>query len=209
MNLHDNTARRGAARGMQLLALLCIGVLAEVALALVAMPGVDGVRLAIRLTARSSLALFLLAFTASAAARRWPGAGTSWLLRHRRQLGLGFAFSHAAHLAAIVAFARLAPGAYHAVTMPAQYITGGLAYAFIAAMAATSSDRAVAWLGARRWRLLHLAGQWTLWVSFAIAFGKRVPGMGGYAVPVAMLLLALALRLATPRPQRRTTAVLP
>jgi DMSO/TMAO reductase YedYZ heme-binding membrane subunit len=209
MDLQQETARRSPTPRMPLLALLCAGVLVEVALALAAMPGVDGVRLAIRLTARSSLALFLLAFTASAAARRWPGAGTSWLLRHRRQIGLGFAFSHATHLAAIVAFARLAPAAYHAATMPAQYVTGGIAYVFIAAMAATSSDRAVAWLGARRWRRLHLAGQWYLWASFAIAFGKRVPGMGGYAVPVALLLVALALRLATPRARRAPAAALP
>ena len=50
---------------------------------------------------------------------------------------------------------------------------------FIAAMTATSFNRTVAWLGARRWRLLNLVGGWYVWVSFAVAVGKRVaPGAG-------------------------------
>src|SRR5688572_25388522 len=64
--------------------------------------GVDGVRLAIRLTARTSLALFCLAFTAGALARLFPGPFTRWQRANRRWLGLAFASSHAVHAAAIV-----------------------------------------------------------------------------------------------------------
>lgn len=205
MDLHPQTTLAPSirpwdrTRGPRLLALICIALLVAAAFVLAISPDVEGVRRVVPLTARTSLLLFLLTFTASAAARRWPNATTFWTVRHRRWIGLGFAFSHALHLVALIAFARLAPTLFHAVAMPTQFVTGGIAYLFIALMAATSSDRAVRWLGARRWRLLHLAGQWYLWVSFVVAFGKRVPGMGGYAVPVMLLMAGLVLRLATPR----------
>ena len=58
---------------------------------------VEGTRLAIRMTARTSLVLFLLAFTASATTRLFPSAATSWQRRNRRYLGLSFAISHLIH----------------------------------------------------------------------------------------------------------------
>jgi len=160
----------------------------------------EGFRQLIRVTARSSFVLFLLAFTASAAARRWPNSLTRWQLTNRRQIGLGFAVSHAIHAAAIAGFARLDPSGFHAATSPGNFISGGLAYVFIVLMAATSVDGAVRWLGARRWRVLHLSGLYFLWISFLITFGKRIPISAGYVLPVAVLLAALALRF---WPQRR------
>ena len=72
-------------------------------------------------------------------------------------------------------------------------------------MAITSFDGAVRWLGARRWRRLHLAGIYFLWISFVITFAKRIPMSAGYGVPIAMLLCALALRL-WPQPLARLRA---
>ena len=154
----------------------------------------EGFRQLIRVTARSSFALFLLAFTASAAVRRWPGTVTHWQLANRRQIGLGFAFSHAIHAAAIAGFAWIDPSAFHAATSPGNFVSGGLAYVFIVLMAATSFDAAVRWLGAKRWRLLHLTGLYFLWISFLNTFAKRIPMSAGYVLPVAVLLAALALR---------------
>jgi DMSO/TMAO reductase YedYZ heme-binding membrane subunit len=182
-------------QGWQLLALLSAALLLMAAALLMLDPDVDGVRRLIRYTARSSLVLFLLAFTASAAARQVPGAWTRWQLRNRRYLGLGFAVSHAIHLAAIVAFARLDPTGFHGATNPGTLVSGGLAYLFIAAMSVTSFDAAVAWMGAARWKRLHLIGLYYIWISFVITFGKRIPISAGYALPVLVLLLALAVRL--------------
>jgi hypothetical protein len=56
-------------------------------------------------------------------------------------------------------------------------------------MAATSFDRTVAWLGPRKWRLLHLLGGWYIWISFAVAVGKRVP-IDRFYWPMAALVLA-------------------
>jgi DMSO/TMAO reductase YedYZ heme-binding membrane subunit len=163
-------------------------------------PDADSFRQLIRATARSSFVLFLLAFTASAAARRWPGSVTRWQLANRRQIGLGFAVSHAIHAAAIAGFAWIDPSGFHAATSPGNFISGGLAYVFIVLMAATSFDGAVRWLGASRWRMLHLIGLYFLWISFLITFGRRISMSSGYVLPVAVLLSALALRL---WPQRR------
>lgn len=187
-------------QGWPLLGTLAFGLLLMAAVVLALAPDVDGIRQLIRVTARSSFVLFLLAFTASAAARRWPGEVTRWQLANRRQIGLGFVVSHTIHAAAIASFAALDPVGFHAATSPGNFVSGGLAYAFIVLMAVTSFDGAVRWLGARRWRVLHLTGLYFLWVSFVITFGKRIPMSGGYVLPVVVLLAALALRF---WPQRR------
>ena len=105
---------------------------------------VDGVRMVIRFTARTSLLLFCLAFSAAALARLWPNGGTRWLRRNRRYLGVTFAASHAIHPFAIACFAVMDPAAYAAATSISSYIFGGIGYAFIIAMTATSFDRTAA-----------------------------------------------------------------
>ena len=156
---------------------------------------VEGVRMVIRFTARSSLLLFCLAFSAAALARLWPNAWTRWQRRNRRYLGLSFAASHAIHAVAIVAFANMDPAGFAEATSPASYIFGGIGYAVIIAMSATSFDRTAALLGPRAWRALHLAGGYYLWFQFVVSFGKRVPAMPAYAAFLIPLLIVMALRL--------------
>ena len=138
-------------------------VTAVVVLALAAGGGIDGVRLAIRTTARTSIALFLLAFTASSLAALLPTPFTAWQLRNRRYLGVSFAVSHLIHAVAIVLLLRWDAALFWTLTNPVNIGTGGLAYAVILAMAATSFDRTAAWLGPRALarpapagRLVHL-----------------------------------------------------
>src|SRR3954464_12950221 len=77
---------------------------------------VDGVRMVIRFTARTSLLFFCLAFGAAALARLWPNAFTRWQRRNRRTLGATFAASHGIHAIAIAAFAAMDPVGYAAAT---------------------------------------------------------------------------------------------
>src|SRR5690242_5680172 len=77
---------------------------------------VDGIRMVIRFTARTSLLFFCLAFSAAALARLWPNAYTRWQRRNRRYLGVTFAASHALHALAIIAFAQIDPAGYAAAT---------------------------------------------------------------------------------------------
>jgi sulfoxide reductase heme-binding subunit YedZ len=156
---------------------------------------VEGVRMVIRFTARTSLLLFCLAFSAAALARLWPNGWTRWLRRNRRPLGVSFATSHAIHAFAIACFAAMAPADYMAATSTASYVFGGVGYAFIIAMTATSFDRTAAALGPRAWRMLHLTGGYYLWFQFVVSFGKRIPGMPLYALFLIPLLVVMALRL--------------
>jgi methionine sulfoxide reductase heme-binding subunit len=156
---------------------------------------VDGVRMVIRFTARSSLLFFCLAFSAAALARLWPSGWTRWQRRNRRSLGVTFAASHGIHAVAIVAFAVMDPAGYAAATSIASYIFGGIGYAFIIAMTATSFDRTAKALGARVWRRLHLIGGYYLLFQFTVSFGKRIPDMPLYAMFLIPLVAVFALRM--------------
>jgi len=155
--------------------------------------GATGARAAIRLSARTSLALFTLAFIASSLRLLWPSPLSRWLLANRRYLGVSFAASHAIHLLAILALLRMAADFR---LDPVTAIAGGLAYVFLAAMTATSFDRSAAWLGPRRWRLLHKTGMYYCWFIFFVSFTPRAMVEPVLYVPlVATLIAALGLRL--------------
>jgi methionine sulfoxide reductase heme-binding subunit len=156
---------------------------------------VDGVRMVIRFTARTSLLFFCLAFSAAALARLWPNAWTRWQRRNRRYLGVTFAASHGIHAVAIATFAIMDPAGYAAATNAASYIFGGAGYAFIIAMAATSFDRTAAAIGPRAFRILHLTCGYYLLFQFTVSFGKRIPDMPLYALFLVPLLAVMALRL--------------
>jgi DMSO/TMAO reductase YedYZ heme-binding membrane subunit len=166
-------------------------------------PGVPAIRLAIRVTARTSLLLFSTAFAASALAGWWRSPVTRALLAYRRQIGLGFAFSHAVHLAAIIAFARVTPAQFAGATSIVTYLGGGLGYVFIAAMAATSFDRSARWLGARRWRLLHGVGGYYVWIVFANSYARRAVHGGFYRPMLALLAVVMVVKLTWLVRQRR------
>ena len=155
----------------------------------------DGVRMIVRYTARSSLVLFCLAFSARAASTLFPSMWSRWQFRNRRYLGLSFAISHALHAVAIVVFAVTAPVAFAGATSAASYIFGGIGYAFIALMAATSFDRTAAAIGPRAWRAMHLAGGYYLLIQFTISFGKRMTDMPLYGLFLVPLVAVFVLRM--------------
>jgi methionine sulfoxide reductase heme-binding subunit len=172
-----------------ILAALCVGI------AGMRQFEVEGVRMVIRFTARTSLLFFCLAFSAAALARLWPNAFTRWQRRNRRYLGVTFAASHALHAAAIIAFANMDPAGFAAATSLASYIFGGIGYAFIVAMTATSFDATAAALGPRAWRTLHLVGGYYLLLQFTVSFGRRVPEMPPYALFLIPLMAVFVLRM--------------
>ena len=169
---------------------------------------VEGVRMVIRFTARTSLMFFCLAFSAAALVRLWPNAWTRWQRRNRPYLGVTFAASHGLHALAIASFAVMDPAGYAAATSAASYIFGGIGYAFIIAMTVTSFERPARALGPRAWRTLHLAGGYYLLFQFMVSFGKRIPDMPLYALFLIPLVAVFVLRMvsmaakASPRPAR-------
>lgn len=176
---------------------IALGVMA--AACLLCLPGVDGVRLLIRATARTSLVFFLLAYTGQAAVLTWPGAWSSWQRRYRRQWGWLLVTSHGLHAVGIVSLAAVAPDLFASLSPPAQRIGPGVAYVFIALMGLTSFDRTAAWLGKVWWARLHTWGMHYLWLSFLVANGKRVAAHPEYALPTGLLVAALLWRLWTRR----------
>jgi len=155
--------------------------------------GEPGVRALLRATAASSLALFVAAFAASGLHRLLRRPATAWLLRNRRWIGLSMALSHAVHLAAIATLASRWPAA-GATIQPATRIAGSLGYGVLAVLVLTSNDRAVARLGGRRWRALHRAGCWLLWMVFVLSYAPGAWEQPRHAIAVAALGAVAALR---------------
>jgi sulfoxide reductase heme-binding subunit YedZ len=150
--------------------------------------GEEAVRGVVRATARSSLGLFLAAFLASTLARRWPGPLSRWLLVNRRGVGLSFAVSHLFHGLALIVLGVWFPAFSTRVGMTTR-VVGGLGFAVVAVLAATSNDWSVRTLGARRWALLHRVGVHYLWAVFFLTY------LGSNRVLAAVLGAALVLRL--------------
>ncbi|MGH8174877.1 MAG: hypothetical protein ACREV5_01280 [Steroidobacter sp.] len=187
----------GALEGWPFVGIAALVVIVSVAaIALTTVDPVEAVRRAIRFTARSSVTLFLLAFTASAAWRFWPNAWTRWQRQNRRYLGVSFAVSHFVHLVAIAALGELAPAALAAEANAITWIFGGLAYVFIAAMTFTSFDRTAQMLGPRAWTLLHTTGAYYVWLIFANSYISRAIMMPEYIPIAALVVFALVLRIA-------------
>ena len=189
-------SRQNWFEGWRLFAVLALTLLAlSVWIAGMRQFEVDGVCMVIRFTARTSLLFFCLAFSAAALARLWPNAWTRWQRRNRRTLGVTFAASHGIHAVAIAAFAMMDPAGYAAATSLTSYIFGGIGYAVIIAMTATSFNRSARALGASAWRRLHLIGGYYLLFQFMVSFGKRIPDMPLYALFLVPLLAVFALRM--------------
>ena len=106
------------------------------------------------------------------------------------------------------AFKRGHPAGFAAATSLASYVFGGIGYAFIVAMTATSFDRTASTIGGRAWRVLHLTGGYYLLLQFMVAFGKRIPDMPLYALFLIPLLAVFALRMIAmaPRPRQAMPA---
>lgn len=178
--------------GWRLTGVVSLLLAAMTATLLAVQPDIDGLRQVIRATARTSLVLFALAFSAAALAQLLPSEATGWQRRNRRYLGVSFAASHFIHLGALVVLARVDADLFWKLTNLTNIALAGTAYLFLAAMTATSFDRTAAWLGPRAWRLLHLVGGWYIWISFAVAVGKRL-GQGPLYWAMMALVIAVAI----------------
>ncbi|TBU79799.1 hypothetical protein DNK06_12000 [Pseudomonas daroniae] len=197
-------------RGWQLFSLIALLTLMMSALAVALQPDlIEGLRSAIRATARSSFVLFLAAFVASAFAVLVPSPLTKALVRERRFIGLAFAFSHFVHALLIYAYGQLNTEFWPARTV-IDNTPGTVAYVFILLMALTSFKGPARLLGAKAWKSLHTTGIWIIVAVFAYANFKRIPMSAWYVLPFGITCAAVAIRLvgklaqANKRSQNRT-----
>lgn len=145
--------------GWKLFSVLAFGILVIAVLCLLWQPQwVEGLRSAIRATARTSFTLFLLAFLASSLAFIVPGKATRLLLRERRFIGLAFAFSHMLHGILIVIYWKLYPETFGPGRTVAANVFGSVGYVFIFLLVLTSFPVVAQRLGTRTWQLVHSTG---------------------------------------------------
>ncbi|MDR8386269.1 hypothetical protein MKS85_12085 [Pseudomonas sp. JL2] len=182
-------------QGWSLFSLLAALVLLMTALTLALHPDLtEGVRSAIRATARSSFALFLLAFTASAFAVLVPSHLSRSLVRERRFIGLAFAFSHLVHAVLIYSYGQLNPEFWPGRTTVGN-IPGSVGYVFILLLALTSFKSTARLIGGKTWKRLHVSGMWVLVAIFAYSNFKRIPMSAWYVLPFGLTCAAIAIRL--------------
>ncbi|WP_219892273.1 hypothetical protein [Chamaesiphon polymorphus] len=144
----------------------------------------------VRLTARSSCLLFLLAFIAAPLRRLWQSPLSLWLVQNRRFLGLSMAVSHTYHA---IAFSTLQ------IVIRQQAFTANplaiLGYAFLLAMTITSFSTPAKAIGRRAWRVLHTAGMYYFWLIFAVEFGRRAQLEWGYLFLTLLVAIAMLVRI--------------
>ena len=171
-------------------------VIALIFLGILLVHGINeqSMRIAIRLTARTSCMLFLCAFVASPLRYFWSNQLTKWLRVNRRYLGVAMASSHGFHAIAIIGLAIL-------TTDPSLSNNhgGNLGYLFIIAMTATSFPSTAALLGNRNWQILHTVGMYYLWLAFIYTFSHGLEKSLLIYLPfVSLLAIAFLLRLTIP-----------
>jgi DMSO/TMAO reductase YedYZ heme-binding membrane subunit len=182
-------------QGWSLFSLLAALVLLMTALILIINPDLtEGVRSAIRATARSSFALFLLAFTASAFAVLVPSPLSKSLVRERRFIGLAFAFSHLIHAVLIYWYGQLNTEFWPGRTTLGN-VPGTVGYVFVLLLALTSFKSTTRLIGATAWKRLHTTGMWVLAAIFAYSNFKRIPMSAWYVLPFGLICAATAVRL--------------
>jgi DMSO/TMAO reductase YedYZ heme-binding membrane subunit len=169
--------------------------------------GEQGLGVLLRASARLSFLFFLPVYLASSARRLWPSDTTRWLLRNRRYLGLSFFVAHGLHLDAIFLMDTLQGDAFR-IELPT-LLAGGLAYLLVTAMAATSSDRAVKWLGRQRWSRLHRFGIHYIWFIWLLQWTPLALTSPGYAALLLLTLAALGVRIAARRSRAAQPAPAP
>jgi DMSO/TMAO reductase YedYZ heme-binding membrane subunit len=185
-----------AVTGPRLLTIIAVGIAAMTVAILTQVSPLDiAAHTLVRWTARTSLALFTLAFAARPAVVLWPRPRTKRLLAERKWLGLGFATSHAAHLAGIVIIASPDFGAFIRAQPPTNAVAA-LTFLLLFAMAFTSIDRVRRAMPATAWKALHRTGMYFAWLAFTATYAGAIGASPAYVLPTAVLVGVVGMRVA-------------
>ena len=156
-----------------------------------------------RYSAHLAFLFLITAFSASTLKRYNHNTITAYLMRQRRQLGLGFATAHFAHLTALSLFLSQLEG----FAMDASTAVAGFGYLMLIALTVTSNDWSVRHLGVTHWRRLHTTGVNILMLYFFIAFSATLLTKGGaiYGFYVSAIVLAVGVKIRLKRAHGPTT----
>ena len=151
----------------------------------------ESTRQCIRLSAKVSVVLFSMAFSASAVQVLLRNSFTFWWRMNRKYFGISFSIVHLIHLF----FLLLLQQCFHPVFSLAKtssLFAGGMAYLFLVLMLLTSFELFSKHLPHKQWRLLHTVGGWWIWAIFASSYFKRAIAEAAY-LPGALLVLGVAV----------------
>jgi methionine sulfoxide reductase heme-binding subunit len=155
--------------------------------------------LLLRLSARTSAALFFCGFSGVSLARLWPGTFTRWMGRTAPRFILAFVASHSVHLALIV-YGGLTFAAFREILKPVVIIGGGTVYVLIYLLAAITVLRLRGRVPGRGVARLESFVLYLVWMVFALIGVHGAIVSRGIYVPWAVAALgALAVRLAALR----------
>ena len=156
-----------------------------------------------RYSAHLAFAFLIVAFSASTLKRVSNSALSTYLMRHRRQVGLGFATAHFAHLTALSLYLTGLEG----FSVDASTAVAGFGYVVLLALTLTSNDWSVKQMGPVAWRRLHTTGINILMLYFFVAFSAKLLTEGDaiYAVYTMTTALAVITKLSIKRNYRAIT----
>ena len=156
-----------------------------------------------RYSAHLAFAFLIVAFSASTLKRVSNNALSTYLMRHRRQVGLGFATAHFAHLTALSLYLTGLEG----FSVNASTAVAGFGYVVLLALTLTSNDWSVKQMGPVAWRRLHTTGINILMLYFFVAFSAKLLTEGDaiYAVYTMTTALAVITKLSIKRNFRAIT----
>lgn len=166
----------------------------------------DGLQFMIRYTVRFSMPLFLLTFCASSLALLWKTRATRWLMTHRRELGVAFAYAFTWQMVFILWLAADHTDYFMKSFMSTETALVGIAgYGTLYLLTLTSFRAVSRHLKTWQWRLLHKGGVYVLAYFFAYAYVKNLlfvhaPWQSTLGV---LFIVALLLRCAAWLTKRR------
>ena len=124
----------------------------------------------IRVSVRCSLPLLIMAFTASALRRLWPGEASAWLVRNRKYLGLAFSAVMLWQILFIVLLvstgAKLFPPGPAALFIVSDLI----GYTLLLSMTVTSFEMFRSRMSPVAWKRLHRTGIYYIWAIYLYSF---------------------------------------
>ena len=124
----------------------------------------------IRVSVRCSLPLLIMAFTASALTRLWPGEASAWMVRNRRYVGLAFSAVMLWQILFIVLListgAKLFPPGPAALFIVSDLI----GYTLLLSMTVTSFEMARNRMSTVAWKRLHRTGIYYIWAIYLYSF---------------------------------------
>lgn len=188
---------------------MLINVSLAIALLLVAGSDSDGTELALRATARISFVWFILAFVASPLDQLRPSRLSAWLVRRRRAIGVVFGLSMAIHVGFISRLFVLHVPERPPMVTDADFFIGIPGLVLVALLTVTSAQAPRERLGEIAWKRLHTTGIWVVWTIFFLCLvdsvGRKTTNhpVLAYHTFIAVLLLALGLRVAAARQRAR------